>query len=84
MITFIHPGLALASAGPLAQNAWWAYLLWIPTAAVLGLAIAAIFAGRFRLSRSIYLVPYIVLVGLFLYAFTSWSGLSLTELFANN
>jgi hypothetical protein len=37
-----------------------------------------------HLPRSIYLIPYVALVSLFLYAFVRWSGLSLTELFRHN
>jgi hypothetical protein len=37
-----------------------------------------------HLPRSIYLVPYVALVSLFLYAFVRWSRLSLTELFRHN
>jgi hypothetical protein len=68
----------------LAQGAWWGYLLWIPAAALLGFAIAEVFTSLLHLPRRIYLIPYVVLVGLFLYAFLSWSGLSLTELFLQN
>jgi hypothetical protein len=38
----------------------------------------------FHLPRSIYLIPYVALVSLALYAFFRWSGLSLTELFRHN
>jgi hypothetical protein len=41
-------------------------------------------AGLLHLPRSIYLIPYVALVSLFLYAFLRWSGLSLTELFRHN
>lgn len=41
-------------------------------------------AGLLHLPRSIYLIPYVALVSLFLYAFLRWSGLSLTELFCHN
>jgi hypothetical protein len=43
---------------------------------VLGFAITAIFAGSFRLPRSLFLVVYLVLAAPFLYAFTRWSNLS--------
>lgn len=84
MSTVIHSAFASRGAEPLVQRAWWGYLLWIPAAALLGFAIAALFAGLLHLPRSIYLVPYVALVSLFLYGFLRWSGLSLTELFRHN
>ena len=84
MNTVIPSAFAPGSAEPLVQRAWWAYLLWIPAAALLGFAIAQIFAGLLHLPRSIYLIPYVVLVSLVLYVFLRWSGLSLIELFRHN
>ena len=84
MSAAIHFALAPGSIEPLAQSAWWGGLLWIPAAALLGFAIAAIFVSVLHLPRSIYLIPYVVLVSLFLYAFLRWSGLSLTELVRHN
>jgi hypothetical protein len=75
---------AAVTIDPLVQGAWWEYLLWIPAAALLGFAVAAIFAGLLHLPRRIYLIPYVALVGLFLYAFLRWSEISLTELFSQN
>ena len=43
------------------------------SAAVLGAAIPAVFAGILRLPRALYLVPYVGLVGAFLYAYSRWS-----------
>lgn len=57
---------------------------WIVAAALLGFAIAAIFAGMFHLPRSIYLIPYVGLVSLFLYAYVRWSGLSIANLIRHN
>jgi hypothetical protein len=84
MSAVIHFALALGSIEPLVQGTWWGGRLWIPAAALRGFAIAAIFVGVLHLPRSIYLIPYVVLVSLFLYAFLRWSGLSLTELFRYN
>ncbi|MBK9715041.1 MAG: hypothetical protein IPO81_27710 [Kouleothrix sp.] len=84
MSTAIHSAFASGSAEPLVQRAWWGYLLWMAAAALLGFAIAEICAGLLHLPRSIYLIPYVALVSLFLYAFLRWSGLSLTELFSHN
>jgi hypothetical protein len=57
---------------------------WIGAAALLGFAIAAIFAGMFRLPRSLFLVVYLALAAPFLYAFARWSNLSLGELIRHN
>lgn len=69
---------------PLAERAWGSYLLWVPAAALLGFAIAELFAGLLHLPRSIYLIPYVGFVGLFLYAFLRWSGLSIIYLLRHN
>jgi len=66
------------------HGAWWSYLLWVPTAALLGFAIAEVFSGVFHMQRSIYLIPYVGLVSLFFYAFLRWSGLSIISLLRHN
>lgn len=68
----------------LAQRAWWAYLLWLPAMALLGFVTAEVFAGLLHLPRRIYLIPYVALVGLALFTFLRWSGLSLAELIRHN
>ena len=57
---------------------------WIIAAALLGFAVAAVFAGVLRLPRSLYLVVYLVLVAPFLYAFARWSNLSIGSLLRHN
>jgi hypothetical protein len=84
MSAIIQSVFVLGGAETLVQRAWWAYLLWIPAAALLGFAISAIFAGLLHLPRGVYLIPYVALVSLALYAFLRWSGLSLAELFRHN
>ena len=69
MSTGIHSSFASGSTPTLGQNAWWAYLLWIPATALAGFAIAAIFAGLLHWPRSVFLIPYATLIGLFTYAF---------------
>lgn len=65
---------SLAEAGPPSADRPWAiYFLWILGAAALGFAIATSFAGILHLPRRIYLIPYVGLVTLFLYAFLGWS-----------
>ncbi len=57
---------------------------WILAAAVLGFAVAAVFAGVFRLPRSVYLIFYVALVAPFLYGFARWSNLSIGNLIRHN
>jgi len=62
-----------------AKNAWWLHVLWVFGAAFLGMAVAAVFAGIFRLPRNVYLVPYALLGSTYLYAYVRWSKLDLKE-----
>ncbi|MGB8984522.1 MAG: hypothetical protein WCC12_21830, partial [Anaerolineales bacterium] len=62
------------------NKAWYLYIGWIATAALLGFLIAVIFAGVLRLPRNIYLIPYVVIAGLFIYAYVRWSGLAVGDL----
>lgn len=57
---------------------------WILAAALLGFAITAVFAGTFRLPRSIFLVAYLALAVPFLYGFMRWSSLSIGDLIRHN
>ena len=57
---------------------------WIAAAAVLGFAVAAVFAGAFRLPRNLYLLAYLIVVAPFLYAFMRWSGLNVAALLRHN
>jgi hypothetical protein len=62
------------------NTVWYTYPGWIIVAGLLGFAISFIFAGLLHLPRRIFLVPYIVLSGLFLYSFILWSGIPFQEL----
>ncbi len=62
------------------NKVWYAYVAWIAAAALLGFIVSAVFAGLLHLSRSLYLIPYVVLSGLFVYAYARWSGLALGDL----
>lgn len=62
------------------NKVWYAYLAWIAAAAVLGFLLSTVFAGLLHLPRSLYLVPYVLFTGLFLYAYVRWSGLVIGEL----
>ena len=66
------------------NKVWYFYLGWIAAAGVLGFAISAFFAGVLRLPRSVYLIPYVGLAGLSLYAYARWSGLSIENLLQHN
>lgn len=57
---------------------------WIVAAALLGFAIAAVFAGILRFPRGIYLAVYLALAGPFMYAFARWSNLSVNDLIRQN
>ncbi len=59
-------------------------LAWIGAAALLGFAVAALFAGALRLPRSIYLLAYLAVTVPFLYTFARWSRLSIGEMIRNN
>lgn len=45
------------------------FVEWLIAAAVLGFVISAVFAGWLRLSRTRYLIPYVSLVGFFVWGF---------------
>jgi hypothetical protein len=66
------------------NTTWYAYLAWILLAGLLGFGISYVFAGRMHLSRRIFLVPYVILSGLFFYLFMSWSGISFREMVLHN
>lgn len=59
-------------------------ILWILAASILGLSIAAVFAGRLRLKRDIYLLVYIPLVAAFFIAFILANHISIAELLLKN
>ncbi|MGD8626097.1 MAG: hypothetical protein PVF47_10935 [Anaerolineae bacterium] len=66
------------------ENQLLLYLAWVLAAGLLGMVIAAIFAGWLQLARRLFLVPYIVLSTAFLYAFCRWSQIDLISLFTQN
>ncbi len=66
------------------DQTWLLYLGWNLGAGVVGFSISFFFSGWRRLSRRLYMIPYIGLSGLFLYAFTSWSNVDFTRLLLNN
>lgn len=66
------------------NKVWYVYLGWIVAAGLLGFALSMIFAGVLRLPRNLYLIPYIGISGLFLYAYIRWSGVNVIELILHN
>lgn len=62
----------------------WLNLGWVLAAGLLGFATSAVFSGWLRLSRRLFLVPYFVLTGGFLYGFCYWSQLDLMSLLSKN
>ncbi|MGD2207147.1 MAG: hypothetical protein PVH17_10235 [Anaerolineae bacterium] len=65
-------------------NQLWFHLGWVLAAGLLGFAIAAVFSGWLRLSRRLFLVPYFVFSGIFLYGFCRWTQIDLIPLLTEN
>jgi hypothetical protein len=65
-------------------KAWWQPLLWLVAAACLGFAVPALFSGVMGLPRRLYLLPYMLIVGAFLYAYLRWSGIDLAAVLRRN
>src|SRR5574337_196008 len=66
------------------NNTWYAYLGWIAAASLLSFIISVIFARLLRLPRGIYLIPYMGLTSLFLYAYARWSQLPIGGMLKHN
>lgn len=62
----------------------WLSIVWVLAAALLGFGVSALFAGRLRLRRRLFLIPYVILAGGFLYAFGRGSDLDLAALLSRN
>lgn len=56
------------------NSLFWPMLGWLIAACAMGFAISAFFAGKLRLSRHIFLFPYIASVFLFTWAFIKFNG----------
>jgi hypothetical protein len=59
-------------------------LVWIAAAAILGFVISYLFAGKMHLPRREFLIPYLLLAGVFLNAFYKWEGLNIGDLLRRN
>lgn len=66
------------------MKAWYEHLGWVLAAGVLGFALSMIFSSILRLPRNWFLIPYIGISTLFLYAYVRWSGCSIRELLVHN
>ena len=66
------------------MNAFWSAIGWVLAASGLGFAISAVFAGQMRLSRRLFLFPYVLFAGLFVYGFFKLNEIELVSLFADN
>ena len=67
-----------------AQTTWWGHLLWLLAATVGSWAMTASFAGGFHLSRSLFLVPYVVLTAIFLVGYWRWGDFDLRHHLVHN
>jgi hypothetical protein len=66
------------------NKVWYVYLGWVAAAGLLGFTLSSVFAGMLHLPRSLYLIPYIGMAGLFFYAYIRWSGTSIGEVIRRN
>jgi hypothetical protein len=66
------------------MNTFFDTILWILAASLLGFGISAVFSGWLRLSRRVFLIPYIGLIGGFLVWFFRTNAIDLPGLLAEN
>lgn len=66
------------------SNPLWMAIGWVIAACMLGFAITFVFAWRLRLTRNVFLIPYVLLVGAFLYAFVSINKIDCIALLVHN
>lgn len=57
---------------------------WILAAGIVGLITSALFAGKMKLRRHVFLVPYVTISSLFLLGFFYWNSISLFDLIIEN
>jgi hypothetical protein len=63
---------------------WYIHLMWVIGAAILGFALSATFAGLLQFPRNLFLVPYLLLAGMYLAGYVRWSQVDLGELIGHN
>jgi len=64
------------------NNVFWTSVGWVTAACGIGFAISAIFAGRMKLARHRFLVPYVSIAGIFLGGFFILNEINLASIFA--
>lgn len=57
------------------RSTGWGHLLWVPGAAIVGMAVSAVFAGLLELPRGLYLIFYVASAGALFYGYLRWSGI---------
>ena len=57
---------------------------WVAAASVIGFTISAVFAGWLKLSRRLFLIPYVLISGAFLIAFAVWNQVDVASLLGRN
>lgn len=63
---------------------FWAMVVWVIAAGILGFLISAVFAGRMKLARNRFLFPYAILVFIFLYDFMIQNKIDIAALVTDN
>lgn len=66
------------------NHPWFLYPLWILAAGIAGFAVTEVCSYRLHISRSLLLVPYVIVVAGLSFGYSSWSGLSLLSLLQQN
>jgi hypothetical protein len=64
------------------NNVFWSSVGWIIAASGIGFAISAFFAGRVKLSRHRFLIPYVSITGIFLFSFVILNDIDIGSIFA--
>jgi hypothetical protein len=63
---------------------FWSSVGWIIAASGIGFAISAFFAGRMKLSRHRFLIPYVSITGIFLFSFVILNDIDIGSIFAEH
>ena len=75
-----RPSLVQAATLERADIAWWAELVWVGAAAILGFAVSAVFAGWLEVSRSWFVLAYAALTAPLFAGYVRWSGIDIVGL----
>jgi hypothetical protein len=62
----------------------WSSFGWVIAASLVGFAISAVFAGWIKLSVNRFIIPYVFIVGVFLYGFVVLNEIDVAALIAKN